>query len=182
MIEKKVVGFLQEGIRDTSEIYVFINETMSHGASMNQLSNILSRSKRIAQVGTQRVVKPFIEGSHSIGLWELLNMSSESETIEKDVVARKLTEQLFELRSTRSGLTAEAKKIKDDEDDIVHELLELLRQEETNIITLDKRVGNTRVLVLGVRTGGGHFLNAWTKPALRLARNEIHAQEMQVGE
>ncbi len=109
-------------------------------------------------------------------------MSSESETIEKNVEARKLTEQLVELRSMRSGLTAEAKKIKADEDDIVHELMELLREEESKTITLDKRVGNTRVLVLGVRAGGGHYLDSWSKPALRLARNELHAKEMQVGE
>ena len=71
MLKKKIVKFLEDGKKTTTEILCHLNDTSRHGTTMNQLGNILSKTTDIKKIGMARIGKPMSPGSHENAVWAI---------------------------------------------------------------------------------------------------------------
>ena len=102
---------------------------------------------------------------------------------EEGVVARKLVEEIMTMRKERATLNAEIRRIKKEEEEAEKELMELLKAKPagSQSITLDRKVViETEVLIVGIgeRSGGGYFVEAWSKPIVAYAKDAKHANNL----
>ncbi|MDP6906393.1 MAG: DUF3860 domain-containing protein [Candidatus Thalassarchaeaceae archaeon] len=69
-LRKAVHTFLQkEGKANTVEVFDYLNERFSWGATMNQVGNILSKDRRFSKIGTVRGL--FRGARYSVCVWTL---------------------------------------------------------------------------------------------------------------
>tara|TARA_R110002012_G_scaffold62914_1_gene165482 strand:- start:19057 stop:19530 length:474 start_codon:yes stop_codon:yes gene_type:complete len=68
---------LEHGEANTTEISEYVNSTMRHGCTMQQLGNVLSKDKDIAKVGT------IFKAGHISGRYELCTWSLSSHYVEE---------------------------------------------------------------------------------------------------
>ena len=67
----KIKDFLRANPESNSrQIYEHINAAITHGTTMNQLSNILSKDPDIVKVGQERV-SGFLGGGYVCCIWKL---------------------------------------------------------------------------------------------------------------
>ena len=105
-------------------------------------------------------------------------MSSTSETVDKTIIqkASRLVEEILTFQEQRSGLNAEIKAIKEEEEEAEKELIELL-EANGKTIELAVRVKNIKIVGLSTRSGGGYFMNPWEKKCVKFAQNETKAKK-----
>jgi hypothetical protein len=99
---------------------------------------------------------------------------------EEGVVARKLVEEIMTMRKERAHHNAEIRRIKKEEDEAEKELMELLKAKPagSQSITLDRKVEKVLIVGIGERSGGGHFVEAWSKPIVAYAKDAKHANNL----
>ena len=105
-------------------------------------------------------------------------MSSTSETVMDEATNRKasrLVEEILTFQEQRSGLNAEIKAIKEEEEKAEIELMELL-EANGKTIELAVRVKNIKIVGLSTRSGGGFFMKPWEKQCVKFAQNETKAR------
>ena len=70
-IKQKIIQCLTEyGEASSQEVYAYVKTSMRHGATMNQISNLLSKDKRIEKTGMTSVGRVTME-SYQVATWRL---------------------------------------------------------------------------------------------------------------
>ena len=69
-IRSRIIECLTEyGTANSQEVYAYVKEKMRHGATMNQIGNLLSKDKRIVKTGMTRVANE--HSSYQVATWKL---------------------------------------------------------------------------------------------------------------
>jgi len=78
-LRMKVKKYLAEhGEASTTQIFDYINETMTHGAQMNVLANVLAKDKGIQRTGKMMFVTNGMGGGrYKVEIWELTEHGQE---------------------------------------------------------------------------------------------------------
>jgi hypothetical protein len=85
-LREAVVTFLEEeGRANTVEVFDYLNDRFSWGATMNQVGNILAKDPRFAKVGSVRGL--FRGARYSVCLWSLSGHNLGTDDVPKGVTA-----------------------------------------------------------------------------------------------
>ena len=98
---------LENGQANTTEISEYVNSTMRHGCTMQQLGNVLSKDKDITKVGTIRKAGS-LSGRYEMCIWSL----SSHYAVETEQTYNELKDKIIQWLDTQEPGTYLPKQIK----------------------------------------------------------------------